>query len=374
MRFSHVCFAPTQAVLGRKSPSCFHTNAITRRASRSPVPSVRCCTAVAQQTDDCHQETFRVTSSESGVRIDKLLATRFNERSRSYIQSLLTSGNVDISGRAPPKSHRAVEGEVVAIRFLPTQRELSLVPEDIPLDVLYEDDYLVLINKPAGMVIHPAPGNWTNTLVHALSYRYPGVRAIGGPRPGIVHRLDKGTSGVLVAAKTAQMQSELATMFAERGVEKDYIAVTVGNPAGKGCSGCVIEEPIGRSPLDRLRMTVLAEDAGGKPAKSFVRVVASDDRALLHCVEVGITTGRTHQIRVHMRHARAPVLGDDLYGALDINRRFCSAAQRPMLHARRLRFQHPVTKEEVDVSAPLPEDMGSLLERVVYPEYAEKWG
>lgn len=323
--------------------------------------------------DEQHLEIFHVTDSESGTRIDKLISDRFNERSRTYIQNLLSSGNVEINGKAPvPKSHRANEGEVVAIRFLPTQRELPLVPEDIDLSILYEDEHLAVINKPAGMVVHPAPGNWDGTLVHALSFRYQSVRDMGGTRPGIVHRLDKGTTGVIVTAKNSDVQAALTDIFAARGVEKDYVAITVGNPSGKDCIGRVIEESMGRSPTDRLRMCILTEEAGGKHARSVLETVASDDRGLLHAVKVKIETGRTHQIRVHLRHVRAPVLGDDLYGAPDINRRFRGSAERPMLHALRLCFKHPVTGNEIDVSAPLPDDMRLLMKRVVHPDFEEK--
>lgn len=317
-------------------------------------------------------ETFRITESESGQRIDKILPLRINARSRSYVQSLLKSGHVHIDGETPSKSHRAIPGELVSVHLIPTQRELPLQPEDIPLNVAYEDDHLIIINKPNGMVVHPAPGNWHSTLVHALSFHYPSIRTMGGNRPGIVHRLDKGTTGLVMAAKTEAMQTRLAELFARREVRKEYIAISVGNPSGEGCVGRLIDASLGRSPTDRLRMCVLPEEAGGKQARSRIEVCGHDDRGLLHAVRVGIETGRTHQIRVHLRHVRAPVLGDDLYGAVDINRRFCSSASRPMLHAFRLTFKHPETGEVVDVTAPLPDDMRSLMKRVVYPQFEEE--
>lgn len=321
----------------------------------------------------CTTEVFRVNSNEAGMRIDKLIAQRFDEKSRTYTQTLLSSSCVTVDNQiVTTKSIRLSEGQLVAVRFLPQQRDLPLTGEDIPLHLLYEDEHIVVVNKPAGMVTHPAPGNWTGTLVHALCYRYNDMEALGGSRPGIVHRLDKGTSGALVVARSLEAHAALSEQFAKRGVRKEYVAITVGNPAGEGCIGRVINAPLGRSPTDRLRMTVLAEEAGGKTAETTVETVAHDARGLLHAVRLKIGTGRTHQIRVHLRHVRAPVLGDDLYGAHDVNQRFATCAPRPMLHAVRLAFRHPFTGDTIDVSAPLPEDMQRLLQRVVYPEFYDE--
>lgn len=315
-------------------------------------------------------ETFRVSAHEAGKRLDKLISERFNERSRTYIQSLLSSSCVTVDdSTVTTKSVKPCVDQLITVRFLPIQRDLPLIPESIPLNVVYEDPYLVIVNKPAGMVIHPAPGNWTGTLVHTLCYHYPEIASQGGPRPGIVHRLDKGTSGLIVVARTPETAAAMSARFANRQVRKQYIAITVGNPAGKGCVGRSIDAAIGRCPIDRFRMTILDENAGGRPAHSTVRAIAHDSAGLLHVVCVNIETGRTHQIRVHLRHVRAPVLGDDLYGARDVNRRFASAATRPMLHAQRLTFEHPITGKEIDVTAPLSDDMHTLLRRVVYPNF-----
>lgn len=318
-------------------------------------------------------EIFHVGKSDAGKRLDKVLASQFPAVSRSYLQSLLDDGNVLVDGLpVTTKSRKTLSGETVEVRFITPERDLPLSPEDIPLDILYEDEHLIAVNKPAGMVVHPAPGNWRSTLVHALTFRYSSLRALGGPRPGIVHRLDKGTSGVILAALTPAAQRELMALFASRAVTKDYVAITVGNPAGTGCLSRMITEPIGRSPTDRLRMAVLPEEAGGRAARSRVSVEGRDDRGLLHVAKVRIDSGRTHQIRVHLRHVRAPILGDDLYGASEINRRFRSAATRPMLHAHSIAFEHPVTGQAVAVSAPLPDDMRSLLRRTVLPDFESK--
>lgn len=309
-------------------------------------------------------EIFHVTSIEAGKRLDKMLATRFPSVSRSYLQTLLDDGHVLINGNpGAPKSRKTTAGETVEVRFVTPERELPITPEDIPLDILYEDEHLVAINKPAGMVVHPAPGNWTGTLVHALTFRYASLREMGGPRPGIVHRLDKGTSGVLIVGLTAAAQRGLMNLFASRQVLKEYVAITVGNPAGPGCVSRTISEPIGRSPTDRLRMAIVPEDAGGRSAKSRVRLVGKDSRGLLHVCRVEIESGRTHQIRVHLRHAEAPVLGDELYGAHNVNKRFRTAAKRAMLHAERLKFEHPVSGAEIDVRARVAEDMRTLVGR-----------
>lgn len=303
--------------------------------------------------------------------MDRVLTAQFGGQSRSYFQTLIELGMVSVNGTPmTTKKRKAVVGDAVDVEFFTPQRDMPLVAEDIPLDVLYEDDHVVVINKRAGMVVHPAPGNWTGTLVQALAWRYSDHLALGGARPGIVHRLDKGTSGVIVVARTEKAHRLMTRMFAARAIEKTYLAITVGSPADAGCSSAVLDAPIGRSPVDRTRMAVVEEAAGGRAARSVARVLASDSRALLHVVQVALETGRTHQIRVHLRHARAPVLGDDVYGAADVNRRFRTAAPRPLLHAHRLRFVHPLTGAPVDVCAPLPDDMRALLLKgAVYPTF-----
>lgn len=189
-----------------------------------------------------------------------------------------------------------------------------------------------------------------------------------------MHRLDKGTSGVILVARTEAAQRGLMSQFADRKIQKQYVAICVGNPCGVGCVARVVDEPIGRAINDRLRMAVIAEEAGGKRARSVVKVHASDGRGLLHAVSVRIESGRTHQIRVHMRHCRAPVLGDELYGALDVNRRFRGKVGRPMLHALRVEFEHPVKGGKIMVEAKLPEDMKEIMGKVVYPEFQrEGW-
>lgn len=310
-------------------------------------------------------ETFRVSSSQAGQRIDKLLADHFNQRSRTYIQSLLSQSlvlldNIPVSS----KSTRPLADQLITITFMRTLRDTPLSPEPIPLSILYEDEHLAVIDKPAGLVVHPSPGHWTGTLVHALLHRYPSLREEDGERPGIVHRLDKGTSGVIIIARTREAHARLSEMFAERRVSKEYLALTVGNPCGNGRNTAHIDVPMGRCRKDRTRMVVDLED--GKEARTTFNLIGSDDKRLVHAVRVQLHTGRTHQIRVHTRHVRAPILGDDLYGAPDVNKRFATAAQRPMLHAWAVKFEHPINKGEVvSVRAPLPDDIERLLIRVL---------
>eukprot|EP00177_Eucheuma_denticulatum_P007737 GFKZ01014076.1.p1 GENE.GFKZ01014076.1~~GFKZ01014076.1.p1 ORF type:complete len:415 (+),score=28.83 GFKZ01014076.1:414-1658(+) len=315
---------------------------------------------------------FHTLPSESHLRLDKLLSARFPTVSRSYLQSLFSTRQILINGSPPPsKSTKAPPHSLISIQFTPPPRALPLTPEDLPLDILYQDAHLLAINKPPGIVTHPAPGHWSGTLVHALTYHYADIRELGGPRPGIVHRLDKGTSGILLVARTHTAQSRLMQQFAERRVKKQYVAITVGNPCGKGCTGRVVEAGIGRCGKDRMRMTVMSEEEGGKYARSTVRVHGRDERGLLHAVGVEIETGRTHQIRVHMRHCRAPVLGDELYGAVDVNWRWRGSVKRCMLHAGRVEFEHPVSGERVAVQARLAEDMREVM-KGVYPGFEEE--
>ena len=317
-------------------------------------------------------EEFTISSDEEGERLDKVLAARF-ERSRSYFHDLLKEGGVEINGSTEnvSKKRKVMGGETIRVQLVVPQRELPLEGENIPLTVLYEDEYLAVINKPAGMVVHPAPGNWKGTLAHAIAHRYgimEDITIIDSQRAGIVHRLDKDTTGVIAIARTREAHDALANLFATRQVHKEYLTVTVGNPAGSGTRGGVIEAPIARDKANRLKMAIVEEEYGGKPAKSTYEVLGRDNRGLLHVVRVCILTGRTHQVRVHMRHLRAPVLGDSLYGALDVNRRFRTAAHRPMLHALTLAFQHPFTDEDISITAPLPHDMRSLIDRSIDPK------
>jgi len=288
-----------------------------------------------------------ITEEEAGKRLDRILAERFSEQhSRSYFQYLIREHLVSVNGTPVKKHTRLDAGDEVEIHFLLTP-QMDVRPEKIPLDILYEDEFLLAVNKPAGMVVHPAPGNWSNTFVNAFLYHCREVSADPeNVRPGIVHRLDKETSGVLVAAKTPKVQQDLVDQFAERKVKKRYLAVCLGNP-GEG----QIDRAIGRHPVKRKEMEVKEE--GGRSAVSDIKTLAFDGK--LSIVEIKPLTGRTHQIRVHLKYRGAAVLGDKVYGNLQQNKRY--KADRHLLHAESLTLTHPKTKETLALHAPIPGDM-----------------
>ncbi|NGX43694.1 MAG: Ribosomal large subunit pseudouridine synthase D [Chlamydiae bacterium] len=301
-------------------------------------------------------ETIIITEDEAGQRLDKILANRFKEvRSRTYFQSLIRDHNVLLNGSPIKKQVKPQVGDEVEILFVLTP-EIDVTPEPIPLDVLYEDEDILVVNKPSGMVVHPAPGNWSGTFVNALLYHCKQLPSDSQHlRPGIVHRLDKETSGVLVSAKTSQAQQRLVEMFASREVYKEYLAICLGDP-GEG----EINLPIGRHPKQRQRMTVL--DSGGRNARTIFRTLASD--GTLSLVDIILATGRTHQIRVHMQHHGTPVLGDSTYGNIQANKKF--KVTRQLLHARKIRFTHPITKREMEFVAEIPSDMATFIQRLEF--------
>lgn len=294
-----------------------------------------------------------VTATEADTRIDRILAGRFLDiHSRSYFQTLLREGFVLLNGRRVKKQIRPEEGDEITIHFVLT-KELDLTPEDIPLDILFEDEHLLAINKKVGMVAHPAPGNWSGTFVNALLYHCKIEQADESLRPGIVHRLDKETSGVLIAAKTRRAQQVLIEAFSHRKVKKTYLAICLGNP-GSG----EINASIGRHPIKRKEMTVREE--GGRSALTIYTTLESQGG--LSLVQLIPHTGRTHQLRVHMKHHRTPILGDSVYGNAGANQ--SHGAKRPLLHAKSLKIDHPVTGEGLLIEAPLPQDFEDFLKRI----------
>lgn len=331
--------------------------------------------------DDVVTETFEVSSYLSGKRVDGALAALLEGTSRTSCGNMVTSGCVTVvhtdSSReaVTRKSFKIEEGQKLEIKF-PTSvnpRPDSITAQDIPLDILWEDDHLIVLNKAPGMVVHPAAGNWEGTIVNALAYylqhvsifQYsPNAFEASNLRPGIVHRLDKGTTGVLVVAKTPQALSALSDQFASRSVKKTYLAITVGNP-GKNA---LIDKPICRHPVHRQRMRVAKE--GGRRAITLVDNISFDGK--LGFSRVQIATGRTHQIRVHLTDRHTPILGDDVYGLRDWNDRYAKrhGIDRPLLHAYRLRISHPITNEPLVFQAPIPSDMetiASLIDSNVVP-------
>lgn len=295
-------------------------------------------------------DDFLITADEAGHRLDKLLATRFPAHSRTYFQHLIDIGAVLLNGELAKKRTLPEEGDEIEVCFQATP-EASIAPEDIPLDILYEDEYLLAVNKPPGMVVHPAPGHWSGTFVNALLGHCQNIAPGDDPlRPGIVHRLDKDTSGVLIAAKTTLAHQKLIEMFSSRRVEKMYLAICRGKPR----SGAV-NLPIGRHPVHRKEMTILPD---GREAITEFQVLACNDRNSL--VLARPRTGRTHQIRVHLKHLGCPIVGDALYGS-------DKESDRQLLHAYRLSLTHPITQAPLSFTAPLPADIKLWMQRLCGP-------
>lgn len=292
------------------------------------------------------KETITVQANENdkGKRIDSFLNEVIEDATRSYIQKIIDGGYVEITGKKTTKSGNKLKGTETIVVNLPEDETLDLIPEDIPLEIIYEDSDIVIINKAPNMVVHPAHGNHNGTLVNALLYHIKDLSTINGViRPGIVHRLDKDTSGVIVVAKHDEAHTTLSDMFKEKTLEKTYVCIAKG--IFKDKSGR-IETLIGRDPRDRKKMAVVTEN--GKIAISNYEVL--DESKNYSLVKVRIETGRTHQIRVHMKSLNHPILGDATYG------NSTDGIARQMLHAYRLKFTHPISKKEMVVTAPIPED------------------
>ena len=282
-----------------------------------------------------------VAEEMSGKRLDSVLAGMMPEYSRSFIQKLFENGSITVGGDScSEKKRKAAAGDIVEIT-IPQPERLEVEAEDIPLDIVYEDDELLVVDKPAGMVVHPAPGNHSGTLVNALMY------------PGIVHRIDKDTSGLLMVAKTDRAHNALSAQLAQHSITRRYKAIVYSNI--KEDEGTV-DKPIGRDPGNRLRNAVVYTNS--KNAVTHYRVLERFGGFTL--VEAVLETGRTHQIRVHMAYIRHPLLGDTLYGPAK-NR---YGAKRQMLHAGVLGFVHPVTGEYMEFNSPLPQDFEDVLAKL----------
>ncbi len=299
-------------------------------------------------------EPYIIYAEESGDRIDALLARHLEDYSRSAVQRLIEEGRVTRAGQPVKKNARAEAGDCFVL-CLPELQEIPLVPQDIPLDVVYEDGDLIVVNKPRGLVVHPAPGHPDGTLVNALLWHCGDtLSGIGGEkRPGIVHRIDKDTSGLLVAAKNDAAHQGLAAQLADHSLCREYEAIvrgTLREDAG------TVDAPIGRHPTDRKRMAVNRKN--GKPAVTHWEVLARY-RGYTH-VRCRLETGRTHQIRVHMASLGHPLLGDGLYGAPCPDK----GLEGQCLHARRLRFRHPADGRLVELETPLPDYFNEILRKL----------
>lgn len=293
-----------------------------------------------------HTYTYTFTADQQGVRLDLFLARAAPDLSRSHAQRLIADGQVLVGGRAAKASQRLDEGDTVTVT-IPPATPIELAPEHMPLSVVYEDGDLIVIDKPAGLTVHPAPGHPAGTLVNALLAHCGDLAGIDGSlRPGIVHRLDKDTSGLLVVAKNDTAQLALSRQIAHHQTLKAYLALVDGRPPRAG----VIDAPIGRHPAQRKRMAIVAE---GRPSRTHYRVLGEAGAGAL--VLAVLETGRTHQVRVHFAAIGHPIHGDPVYG------RRSDLLDRQFLHAWRLGFRHPRTHAWQEFEAPLPADLHDAL-------------
>ncbi len=332
-----------------------------------------------EEQDDCLEENemfehYRVTvdPGQSPLRIDKFLSNRIDNASRSRIQAAADAGNILVNNTAVKPNYKIKPNDEIQIVMDYPRHELKIIPEDIPLDIIYEDDHLVVINKPPGLVVHPGHGNYSGTLVNALAYYFRNLPLFNSedPRPGLVHRIDKDTSGLLVIAKTEQAKNKLALQFFEKTTERRYQALVWGSV--KEDEGTVTGN-IGRSLKNRQVFTVFPEGDFGKHAVTHYKVLRRIGYVSL--VECRLETGRTHQIRVHMKHINHPLFNDANYGGDQILRgtTFSKYRQfvmncfkiipRQALHAKTLGFIHPATGEKMSFNSPIPEDMSTVIEK-----------
>ena len=303
---------------------------------------------------------LRVETEHAGTRLDQFVTSMLPGRSRSQVQRLIREGHITVDGRATRPSSEVKSGAVVRV-VIPPLEPATASAQDLPLAIIYEDDTLIVIDKPAGQVVHPAAGHAEGTLVNALLHHVTDLSGIGGERrPGIVHRLDRGTSGLMVVAKHDEAHADLARQFRERLVEKTYLALVWGVVQ----AGRRIDASIGRNPADRKKMSTRARRA----RTAVTRVTRAEHLGGVTLAQVAIVTGRTHQIRVHLQAIGHPVVGDTVYGGvrrrLPPHLKAVGGLSRPFLHAATLAFQHPVDGAAMRFECPLPIDLGDVLERL----------
>ena len=306
------------------------------------------------------------------LRVDKFLMTRLPNASRTKIQEAADAGNIRVNGNPVKSSYKVKPRDIVTVMMAYPRREIEIIPEDIPLDIIYEDEALLVVNKPAGMVVHPSYGHYSGTLVNALAWHLRGNPLFNAadPRPGLVHRIDKDTSGLLVVAKTEKAKNHLAAQFFHKTSSRRYIAVCWGNLESE--TGTITGN-IGRSLANRKVMACFPDGSHGKPAVTHWRVL--ERLGYVNVVECILETGRTHQIRAHFKHIRHPLFNDKDYGGDEIlkgttfakYRQFVQncfdTCPRQALHAKTLGFDHPLTGERLSFDSPLPDDMRRLIEK-----------
>ena len=314
-----------------------------------------------------------VTDDSDGIRLDRFLASVLPEHSRSQIQRLIKEGLIQVAGRETKANQPVKPGQAISIE-IPEPVDPAPQPEALPLPILYQDEDLIVVDKPAGMVVHPAAGHASGTLVNALLHHVDDLSGIGGEkRPGIVHRLDRGTSGLMVVAKHDTAHEELSRQFHDREVEKEYFALVWGEVQ----AGRRIDAPIGRDPSNRKKMSARDASRGaraGDPARvrrsreAVTRVVRAEKLRVLTLLQVAIHTGRTHQIRVHLSAIGHPIVGDPLYGGVHRrvpgDLRAVTHLERPFLHAARLVFKHPRDGRRMEFTSELPDDLQRVLDEL----------
>ncbi len=315
---------------------------------------------------------FIVDQGQSLLRIDKYLSVRLVNISRTRVQSAAQAGNIIVNNVPVKSNYKVKPGDLIQVLLPEPPREIELIPENIPLNIVFEDNDVIVINKVAGMVVHPAYGNYTGTLVNALMWHFRDLPlfSTGELRPGLVHRLDKNTSGILVVARNEFAQARLARQFYDRTTDRKYIALVWGTP--DPLEGTITGH-VGRNPKDRKIMHVFPDESQGKHAITHYKVL--EDLGYISMVECKLETGRTHQIRVHLSHIRHPLFNDEEYGGDKILKgttfskyqqfiRNCfSILPRQALHAKSLAFDHPVTHERLNFDSELPDDMQQVLEK-----------
>jgi pseudouridine synthase, RluA family len=319
-------------------------------------------------------EHFRFVADKGQqlLRVDKFLVLRLEKSSRNRVQQAADAGCILVNGKPVKSNYRVKPLDVVSVVMDRPRYELEILPENIPLDIVYEDEHLLVVNKPAGLVVHPGHGNYSGTLVNALAWHFrdnPDYD-VSDPRMGLVHRIDKDTSGLLVVAKTPDAKTNLGKQFFNKTTKREYVAVVWGVPDPQ--QGTIVGN-VGRNPKDRLQMTVFPDGSQGKHAVTHYEVL--ENLGYVSVVRCVLETGRTHQIRVHMKHIGHPLLNDARYGGDEILRGERSASYRKFvdncfavcprqaLHARTLGFVHPATGKELFFSSDVPQDMTAMIER-----------
>lgn len=328
----------------------------------------------SEPNSDGMYEHFRFVADKGQqlLRVDKFLVLRLEKSSRNRVQQAADAGCILVNGKPVKSNYRVKPLDVVSVVMDRPRYELEILPENIPLDIVYEDEHLLVVNKPAGLVVHPGHGNYSGTLVNALAWHFrdnPDYD-VSDPRMGLVHRIDKDTSGLLVVAKTPDAKTNLGKQFFNKTTKREYVAVVWGVPDPQ--QGTIVGN-VGRNPKDRLQMTVFPDGSQGKHAVTHYEVL--ENLGYVSVVRCVLETGRTHQIRVHMKHIGHPLLNDARYGGDEILRGERSASYRKFvdncfavcprqaLHARTLGFVHPATGKELFFSSDVPQDMTAMIER-----------